>query len=511
MIRIFRLTEALAALKAAQDAKAAFLEANKEDGDADAAATEARLLSAADDAEADIAALEDDNGDFVVPAFDPTESPAVKQARIDDALAALNTAITEGQSAVAKAEAAVASNTALAAALKTLDGRINALDAAEEAETLATADQAAATAKLISLTGYADVNAAVTDGALKVNADTGYYSVPNTFKVGATTTAITTPLTAAQVAAAQAAANALNTELDAQKATAAIEASKAQAELSVYLLDADVDGGATAGDIGTAKDALALEVDVDADKLTLKNVTAKYNELLGALLKAAEAQEVDVTDAAAGSVYGQKATSSALTGTELTDFNAFVDLVNDFYDAVRDEDLQLSAAVLEAKAALKIDTDALADLQELLADRAEAMADIAKLEELDTAITDAQNAFEELGLEVPVTLLDTEVATAENDLFLVAGVDVSIVNFGLEGDDLLFIGKNFTLNAGSLKDGDDAVLEVFFIQEGNNAKVVLETKAYGSSEAGVEEVTITLAGVKAADLTLTEDGFVTLA
>lgn len=79
-----------------------------------------------------------------------------------------------------------------------------------------------------------------------------------------------------------------------------------------------------------------------------------------------------------------------------------------------------------------------------------------------------------------------------------------------EGEDVLYIGEGFTLNEGQLADGDDTALEVFFIQDGNNTQVVLETKVYGSSEAGVDETVITLTGVNAGDLILSADGLITI-
>ena len=65
------------------------------------------------------------------------------------------------------------------------------------------------------------------------------------------------------------------------------------------------------------------------------------------------------------------------------------------------------------------------------------------------------------------------------------------------------------MNTGALTAGNNAVLEVFFIQNGANTDVVFENVAFGSASALELETTITLVGVTAANVHLV-DGLITV-
>lgn len=166
---------------------------------------------------------------------------------------------------------------------------------------------------------------------------------------------------------------------------------------------------------------------------------------------------------------------------DTTVFNADAPLAEDFLAAMQNENAFASA--LEEYQAVK----QLADTLEGLNDDLEA----------------AGEAIEELGYE-----LSEEVGTEANDLFVFTGDEVEIDLFGEVGDDLLFIGTDYTLGA-DVEAGDDSVLEIFFTQKGDDTVVTIEEEAFGSSASTPEVVEITLAGVNAEDLQF-ENGYVSV-
>ena len=158
-----------------------------------------------------------------------------------------------------------------------------------------------------------------------------------------------------------------------------------------------------------------------------------------------------------------------------------------------------------AQAAVDALMDAQADLEEAqaVADEYEALTDA-----LDLTIAD----FEANDYNEP-DMLDTATAFGRtgSDIFVVTDEEdtVTITNFGRSGDDVLYIGSGYTLNTGDFADdGNNAVLEVFFVQQGNNTIVTIETETFGSN-SGEGEITITLTGVNADELTF-ENGIISL-
>lgn len=166
-------------------------------------------------------------------------------------------------------------------------------------------------------------------------------------------------------------------------------------------------------------------------------------------------------------------------------------------------------AVTEAEEAL---TDAQNDLAELNGAQAAYDSAVSDLEE-------AQQYFEDNGLELPVSLDGGVTATAENDLFLFNGEASTLAGFGLEGDDQLFIGTDFTLSAveasvdvAGERNGDAGVLEVFAQQNGNNVELFFENETFaGNAQNGDDLTQVTLTGVSTDDLSLNADGFITIA
>lgn len=151
--------------------------------------------------------------------------------------------------------------------------------------------------------------------------------------------------------------------------------------------------------------------------------------------------------------------------------------------------------------------DALADAVEYLEAAKALETELASLVETRDAVLADFEAEEYL---VPVMLDTNKFGTTGSDIFVFDGEAASISAFGRSGDDVLFVGSGFTLNTGDTDDGNDAVLEVFFNQKGNNAEIIIETAAYGSDLAeGAGVKVITLTGVNVDDLTF-ENGIITL-
>ena len=122
-------------------------------------------------------------------------------------------------------------------------------------------------------------------------------------------------------------------------------------------------------------------------------------------------------------------------------------------------------------------------------------------------MTDAIAEFTAEDYAAPITLGASGFGTTDADIFVAGTVNSTVTNFGRSGDDVLFVGSGFTLNKGALSTGNDSAMEVFFTQNGNNAVITIESKAYGSDSGDVH--TVTLTGVSIADLTF-EDGIITL-
>jgi hypothetical protein len=220
--------------------------------------------------------------------------------------------------------------------------------------------------------------------------------------------------------------------------------------------------------------------------------------------------------------------ASGITETAYPGVGALVTAVRDYNDAL----LVQSGAVKAVAAANKTITDVLSDADEAAAtaiaplataaaNANKAVTDLAKLvsdlsaaeakvdayadlvEARETAVTDFANG----GYLEPVTLEAASAALTGSDVFMLGSVDSTVTGFGTSGDDVIYVGKNFTFNAGGLDAGVDTAMEVFFVQNGNRAEVHVEKAAYGSTSDDV--IVISLVGVDAADLQLT-DGVISL-
>jgi hypothetical protein len=162
---------------------------------------------------------------------------------------------------------------------------------------------------------------------------------------------------------------------------------------------------------------------------------------------------------------------------------------------------------------VKLDTDNIKAFAEAVADYNAAKATLASYNGYHATVEAAEAVFADNGYTVHNlgASTTTEVGTAASDLYVAGTANMSIVLFGLQGKDALYIGSDYTLNTTKDQTGVDTVKEVFIVgaNGGADTQIVLEKTAFGSSAATPEVVTITLTGVAAADVHL-NNGIITV-
>jgi len=151
---------------------------------------------------------------------------------------------------------------------------------------------------------------------------------------------------------------------------------------------------------------------------------------------------------------------------------------------------------------------AVTDLQEAIANLATAQSLVDELAALNETRDAAIADFEANDYNEPAVVSGSAFGTTASDIFLTGDTNATITSFGRSGDDVLYIGSGYTLNTGALTTGNNAVMEVFFVQQGNNTLVTIETETFGSNSAE-PEIVITLTGVTASELTF-NNGIITL-
>jgi hypothetical protein len=269
--------------------------------------------------------------------------------------------------------------------------------------------------------------------------------------------------------------------------------------------------------------AVAAEFLSAANKVTLDGAfdVAFDAEMGGAAdLAVAVADGIAAVEFFTGYVAGAPA---AVTGPGLdTQASTFFDLVGvyDAADGVNAPQNPLSTALNDAEdAVVTYDADGVVNggvqfgidaLATAITDLADAEAAVASEDALDVDVAAALAAFTDAGLVAPQTLDngDALVATSSNDIFTVAtetaAATSSVTNFGLLGDDTIFVGTGYTSNT-DLAAGDNTLLELFITDNGTDTTITIEHEAF-SSETDATETVITLTGVT--DLTLGADGFI---
>ena len=188
-----------------------------------------------------------------------------------------------------------------------------------------------------------------------------------------------------------------------------------------------------------------------------------------------------------------------------TAIDAFLTDVNDFLTVnvtARADAVSAQQDVVDAA------QEAVTDLNEAIADLATAQALADELEALNETRDAAIADFEANDYNEPAVVSGSAFGTTASDIFLAGDTNATITSFGRSGDDVLYIGSGYTLNTGALTTGNNAVMEVFFVQQGNNTLVTIETETFGSNSAE-PEIVITLTGVTASELTF-NNGIITL-
>lgn len=538
----FSLESGLAALGAAQAAEKAFFEEFAEDNDLDAA-TDVEVKAAVTAAQGELAGLIEDEG-FA----DATDG--VKAAMIADQEELNSDTLVAANAAAKKASDAVNAKTGLGNAIASSTSAQAGFEAAQDNYDEADAAYAGAWASFASRnpTVEQDENEAGLQILTAAGKTIASQAADGTWKVATGTTASNFPGLTAFVAAANDLA-AANAEVMATQEAATL------AQLRVEMIDVEAGAlTATTFDFSITEPAAATgiptynEVVNELSALTSASVTAdarvaaadpesagypalvtaannartaltefkgditafigNNDTLLADAVEQAEQGTLGLATADVAEVPGLAAAIAAATPTPaqlilLADNEA---LVNRFEAAQTDAASEVMAVRVKAlgtegaQAAIDALTEARADLED-------AQAVVKEMESLQKAVADAVAEFTAEDYAAPITLGASGFGTTDADIFVAGTVNSTVTNFGRSGDDVLYVGAGFTLNKGALSTGNDSAMEVFFTQNGNNAVITIETKAYGSDSGDVQ--TVTLTGVNIADLTF-DDGIITL-
>ncbi|MGZ8289736.1 MAG: DUF4214 domain-containing protein [Telluria sp.] len=492
----FSLTTALADLVAAQEAEADFLAAADGDDDEDTVTTRAALELAVTNAEIALDVLVD--GDYV------GATDGVKAALLADEVEERAADLVTAQTAVTTATANIAKVAGLSAAVANLASSKAAVTAATKATLAAnvtlqaaittynTANGATAAGDVVvAANGEATVFAA--DGVTPVPAITlvdGKLTIDAT--LSATVKANLAPVLAASVA-----------KEAADKTETAAIATRDAAQLTLDRSDfiTSADPAVSALDeliaVGTAMDIVQIAAGTAP---TAAQIMTEINAL-AAVKAAADKAVADAAVPTQAQLDAQTAANTAVTtfANAVAAFDA-ADNANPLADALATAE----GGVTTANTAIKALNTAITNLEAA----AELVVELDGLEEVTGA---AEEVFTDEGFEMPITVGGVIGATAESDIYVAGDVDSIIVNFGLVGDDMLFIGTDYTLNTSTkvTTGGNNSVLEVFLIQNGADTEVHLEQVTFGSASTAEAEVIITLTGVTVADVSLA-NGIITV-
>lgn len=350
----------------------------------------------------------------------------------------------------------------------------------------------------------AALNQAVTTAQQAVNADTALYTAAGGAQVPGEPV-----YTAAQLQArATAAQNTLNANIAAGGETITL-ASQLEDAIALYLANDD-EGSAALTTLADAINALQTAEETyqasAQDQAAQDAYDAALNTFYGAVITAHTAVFTD-TDG------DGEFTSELATGARGDAVEALLTQL----DTRADLDVAADAAQAGFKAtavgtALVNAQDDVAEREGLIADVAEAQANLAAINEAAAAYEAAtqavEDAAEDLGYEINEIDAAGEFGTEDADLFLfdtenVEGIADIIIN-GLESDDLIYLGSDYTL--GTAGSANNNALEVFLTEVNGNAVLQIENTPFGSaSEDGFTEITLT--GIAQADVTI-ENGVV---
>lgn len=461
----FTLSNALAALQSANDAKAAFLDVAL-DGKADGASTTDALI--ATNLTGKIAAL-----DLLVTGDYAGSSAGVRAAMLADQTTANASVLATHQAAVATDNANIAKVAGLSAAINAEAATKAGVTAANAVSLSANADLAAKLASFNTLTASSAVMDASGNGTVAglIVLDSSNHLVLAT-GVTETSKAGITALLNSSIAHETADANnaaAVNAELATSAQLNYIDQSAAEIT-----------------DLAVIK-ALATDITFAAGaQPTLADMSTETSIL------AAKAVSADAAVTAAGGGVTQAQTDAAAAAhAALNNFNAKVAIYNT--DAVVNP---LAAQLTTDSGLVTADNNAIKALATAVTNLNTAISISAQDAAVTGSVTAATQAFTDHNLSIPVNAAGSLIASAGSDIYVAGTTAASISLFGLQGSDSLYIGTKYTLNAGDFTKagtGNDTVLEAFLVQNGADVQIVLETKAFSSNSTD-PEIVITLTG-----------------
>ncbi|MDB5934039.1 MAG: hypothetical protein JWQ01_1383 [Massilia sp.] len=486
----FTLTDALATLQAANAAKVAYLDAA--DGTVDGA------VSAT--AEADITAAVATKAGLVGAKITASSSagyvaatPAIKAALLSDQIAINAKAVSDAQAVVATDNLNIAKIPGLSSAVAAEAATASIVKAAGAIQVAADADLAAKIASFNVLNapaaGTTKVLSVDATGAatLTTTVGAGTPTVVSLIKLDATTNKLVldgSGITETKYPGITALLASSNAHETADAGTSAAAASDAAMMAQIHYLDQTAVEVTQLAGIATAMNAdIAIAA---GSQPTLAQISTEQAILAARSLAADQAV---TASAAANAGTASTASLDAQTVAHSTE-GSFNTLVTN-YKAIYVTDTAVAqlttdtGVVTSTTATAKALTDAVTALNT-------ATAAAAQLTAVNGSIDAANAAFTNHGLSLPVSANGSLIAGAGSDIFVAGSTNASIALFGLQGNDSLFIGNKYTLNADITK-GNDSALEVFFVQNGANVDVKMETKVFGSNSADAE-ITITLTG-----------------
>jgi hypothetical protein len=476
----FTLMSGLDALNIANQAKLDFLAAADGDNNAKTSITEEAIAAKVDTSIAGIAAQV--SGDYT------NASAGVRAALLADQVTANNTQLTNDQKALTDANTAIAKVAGLSSAMATLTASTTAVTNAGTVQKAAMVDLAA------KLAGYNAQNGTT----VVVNANG---TVDGLIEVNATTKALqlVSGVTEANHAGVTALLAASTTMETADAAVTSATNAQVAAQTAVDRLDLTAAAQADLKDVAAAMTVIKLPAGTTP---TQAQITTELTQL-----DAVRKSTADVVTNAGDAATDAQKTAAA---NALNSYNKFNDLVNKMI--ADDTANPLVEAQVNATNAVKADNDTIANLTKAVAALDAANATVAQLASVNGQVKAAQDAFTSHDMLLPVDLKagGTYVATAGADIYTVGKVDASILNFGLLGSDSLYVGTQYTANTGTLANGNPNVLEAFIAQNGSDTTIKLEKTVFGSNAVSPEVITITLTGVDATKVHMT-NGIITVA
>ncbi|QBQ36665.1 DUF4214 domain-containing protein [Pseudoduganella plicata] len=453
----FVMTAALAALDTAIDAKTAFLVTADGDNDAKTSATEVSIAGKVTTAETNIDALI--TGDYA------GKSEGIKAALLADQVTANTKALGEAEKAYATAVTAADKVEGLSTLIATRAAAVAAEKTAETTQAQAGIALTAAESTFELASGTVVTFDVSGNGTAKYTKDGGA-STDLIVLDAKGNLALGTGVTETTFKGVTALLNATVAKETADAAEVAAHTATVAAQFGVDV--ADLKAGSSDELIAVGQ-AIKLTGDLADNALpTAAQITAEITAL-----------EANV---AAGTPDAAKA---------LSDFQGLVTAYTTADDAN-----PLTATVDTTKTAVEGAQKTIETLTKATADLTAAQATATQLAGLNEAIKFAQGTFTANEFNVPVTLGAAAAGTSGNDIFLADAKASTLVNFGVAGDDVLYVGSGYKLNTtGDLTKGVNTDLEVFFEKSGTGTKVYVETTAFGSSASVAEVLTITITGV----------------